>query len=193
MIIPREHVIHSTNPYVPFYSYTDAPTGLYIFGTINLVLFGVCLGTMLCLLFRSQKGVRTASFAISITVFVLIADIVANTIMFIAKKDSYVQWCINTTSASLNREFLDQQQQRQFSFNQQDFYNCNRTWEDELKFTILCTILIMALYTYWAFCLFSYAVKLRINIKTAMVNYYQQGMMPQPMMVPTMNGGDIIL
>lgn len=66
--------------------------------------------------------------------------------MFIAKKDSYVQWCINTTSASLNREFLDQQQQRQFSFNQQDFYNCNRTWEDELKFTILCTILIMALY-----------------------------------------------
>lgn len=76
----------------------------------------------------------------------MVADIVANTILFIAKKDSYVQWCINIASTSLNRDILDQQQQRQFSFNQQDFYNCNRTWEDELKFTILCTILIIALY-----------------------------------------------
>lgn len=196
MIIPREHIIHSTNPYVrkccgcihlrigssiscliwaglslyfailsfqarsPFYSYTDTPTALYIFGAINLILFGICLGTLLSLYLRSENGIKTSSFMINVILFVFLVDLISNTILFIVKKDVYVQWCSN------------------------DSYHCDRMWQNELKFTILITLLITSLYVYWAFCLFSYAVKLRIHIKAAMVKYYQQGMM---------NNGDIIL
>lgn len=71
-----------------------------------------------------------------------------NTILFIVQKDTYVEWCITTASSPLNNQLLsaNQGEQQQFNFAIKDFYNCNRTWEDELKFTILCAALIIVLY-----------------------------------------------
>ncbi|KAI9263092.1 hypothetical protein BY458DRAFT_458649 [Sporodiniella umbellata] len=213
MIIKREHIVHSSNPYVrkccgcihlrigsslscliwaglslyfailafqtksPFYSYIDTPAALYIFGTISLILFGVSLGTLLSLYLRSDNGIRTASFMIYIVLFIFLVDLLINMILFIVKKSAYIQWCIQLAA--------------DLSIISGDFYHCDRMWQDELKFTILCTLLIMAFYSYWAFCLLSYTIKLRLNRQAATVQYYQQGMVPH--LFPAMNNGDIIL
>ncbi|KAG1207925.1 hypothetical protein G6F69_007651 [Rhizopus microsporus] len=145
---------------------------------------------------RSENGVRAAAYIIGINVFILLVDVFINTILFIVQKDTYIEWCITAASSPLNNQLLsaNQGEQQQFNFAIKDFYNCNRTWEDELKFTILCAALIIVLYSYWTFCLFSYAIKLQVNTRAAMLKYYQQGMLPQvPMMLPHVNNGDIIL
>jgi hypothetical protein len=76
-----------------------------------------------------------------------------NTILFIVRRDGYVQWCINSISANLDSTLFHDQQiplivngTQNFNTGMADFYNCNRTWEDELKFSVLSTIVMIFVY-----------------------------------------------
>ncbi|CAO3645436.1 unnamed protein product [Mucor hiemalis] len=140
----------------PFYSYMES-TALYIFGTINLILFGVSLGTLLPLFMKSMYGIRTSSAIINTVIFILLVDMIVNTIVFIVRRGDYVHWCINSTSANLDNS-LDQRQiaQQQFNPTMADFYNCNRTWENEVKFSVLSTLVIIFTYVItFSVCLYS--------------------------------------
>lgn len=95
---------------------------------------------------------KAASFIINSVVFLLVVDMAANTILFIVRREGYVEWCINTTSAQLNAKFLQDQQSDEFNVNTTDFYNCKRTWEDELKFSVLSTIVMITVYVSFHFC-----------------------------------------
>ncbi|KAI8081215.1 hypothetical protein BDF21DRAFT_418673 [Thamnidium elegans] len=159
----------------PFYSYMDS-TALYLFGTINLVLFGVSLGALCPLYIRSPHGIRAASHILNIVIFILLIDTIVNTILFIVRQDDYVQWCINSTSANLDNVLFQEQQvpllvngTQYFSSSMSDFYNCRRTWEGEVKFSVLSTVVMVTIYIYWAFSIFSYTVKLRMRIEHELV------------------------
>ncbi|KAG2236494.1 hypothetical protein INT48_000794 [Thamnidium elegans] len=172
--VTRDQLTHSLNPYVhkycgcihlragatlscliwavTFYSYMDS-TALYLFGTINLVLFGVSLGALCPLYIRSPHGIRAASHILNIVIFILLIDTIVNTILFIVRQDDYVQWCINSTSANLDNVLFQEQQvpllvngTQYFSSSMSDFYNCRRTWEGEVKFSVLSTVVMVTIY-----------------------------------------------
>lgn len=77
-----------------------------------------------------------------------------NTILFIVRRDDYVSWCINSASANLDNTLFNQQPviitngtaTQNFNTGMADFYNCNRTWQDELKFSVLSTIVMSFVY-----------------------------------------------
>ncbi|RCI03441.1 hypothetical protein CU098_007286 [Rhizopus stolonifer] len=142
----------------------DNNTALYIFGAINLVFFGICFGTLIPIYIKSTNGIRTAASVVNFTVAVVLIDTLINMILFIVQRDHYVEWCIST-SDSLNLIL----ENYQLPIVKNDFYNCNRAWQDELKFTILSTLVMILVYGYWAISLTSYSVKLRIKLKLMMV------------------------
>ncbi|GAN03470.1 hypothetical protein MAM1_0041d02923 [Mucor ambiguus] len=122
-----------------------------------------------------------------------------NTILFIVDRGNYVNWCIR--SASLNLDLILQQinvngtQQpttaNGFSTEMGDFYNCSRTWEDELKFSIMMTIVMIMVYSYWAISLHSYSHKLRIDLRVMMTQNMNTRLPMMGNMMPA-QGGPIV-
>ncbi|KAG2205337.1 hypothetical protein INT46_008604 [Mucor plumbeus] len=203
MLMPvfRNQIVHSRNPYihkycgcihlrmgatisciiwmrraVTLFSYMDT-TAIYIFGTINLIFFGVSLGTLLPIYFGSYHGIRRATYFIFTVLAFLLLDVFINTILFIVNRNNYVSWCINSASANLDSILRQNQiiigsdgdtEELKFDTEMGDFYNCNRTWEDELKFSIMMTIVMIMVYSYWAISLHSYSHKLRIELRAVM-------------------------
>ncbi|OAD09093.1 hypothetical protein MUCCIDRAFT_155090 [Mucor lusitanicus CBS 277.49] len=187
----------------PFYSYINT-TAIYIFGTINLVFFGIALGTLLPIYFKSYHGIKRATLFIFVALAFLLLDMLINTILFIVDRDNYVNWCIR--SASLNLKVILQQVDGSsdpqapsatgFSTEMGDFYNCSRTWEDELKFSIMMTIVMIMVYSYWAISLHSYSHKLRIDLRVMMTQNMNNTRLPMMMPAqggPIVTGADIML
>lgn len=84
---------------------------------------------------------------------ILSVDTIVNTILFIVRRDEYLQWCINSTSGNLDNVLFQEQLApllvngtQKFSSSMNDFYNCRRTWEGELKFSVLSTIVMVTIY-----------------------------------------------
>lgn len=74
----------------------------------------------------------------------VIIDAIINTILFITMRGDYIDWCINSASGrfidATHTSGLDTMAQ------QQDFYNCDRSWQDELKFGVLALMMIVGFY-----------------------------------------------
>ncbi|KAI8647432.1 hypothetical protein BD408DRAFT_479232 [Parasitella parasitica] len=156
----------------PLYSHLDL-TAIYFFGAINVIFVSISLGTLLSIYFESYHAIRNATFIVFAGLACLIIDTVVNNVIFIVRKEDYVDWCINSASGNLDSILRQSQimigsgdgtREPRFETNMGDFYNCNRTWEDELKFSIMMTVVISAVYGYWAISLFSYSHKLRIEL-----------------------------
>ncbi|KAI8372186.1 hypothetical protein BD560DRAFT_395417 [Blakeslea trispora] len=162
----------------PFFSFINPHTVLYIFGTINLVFFGICFGTLIPIYLKSTNGIRTSAVIIQFSVAIVLIDTFINTILFIVRRDQYIEWCIDSATDRLDSLLSSDRLQ-----NPNDVYNCQRTWESELKFTVLSTILMILFYTYWAISIASYSVKLRIKLKLLM---YNQGIASQGLILPMM-------
>ncbi|KAI7867235.1 hypothetical protein BDF14DRAFT_1916165 [Spinellus fusiger] len=142
-----------------FYSYL-IQTPLVIFGVVNLILSVVGVGTLYCVYINKWQAVRASSNAVFVAVFLVIVDSIANAIVFAVKKQDYLNWCITTSSNALGQNKISVQGNTTL-LTTTDYYNCTRTWEDELKFGILATFLMVILYVYWAMCIYSYSVKRR--------------------------------
>lgn len=59
-------------------------------------------------------------------------------------RGDYINWCIDSASGrfidATHTDGLDTMAQ------QQDFYNCDRSWQDELKFGVLALMMIVGFY-----------------------------------------------
>ncbi|KAI8980391.1 hypothetical protein BDB01DRAFT_724891 [Pilobolus umbonatus] len=175
---------------------------LYVFAVINLLMFGTSLGTFIAVYRSSAHRMGSIALIVYMNIFLVLTDMTALTVLFIVRRSTYVDWCISTTSIPLEEElrkaYLDHNRQ-DFTFNMGDFYNCNRTWENELKFTVLFNLLMIFLYTYWGVCIHSYIIKIRSRIRVNCLSHMDPndpGMMmpPMPMMHPNMmNNGETTL
>ncbi|EPB86234.1 hypothetical protein HMPREF1544_06962 [Mucor circinelloides 1006PhL] len=180
----------------PFYSYINT-TAIYIFGTINLVFFGVCLGTLLPIYFKSYHGIKRATLFIFVALSFLLLDMFINTILFIVDRNGYLNWCIRSASGNLdsilqqNQLEMNDTKESGFSTEMGDFYNCSRTWEDELKFSIMMTVVMIMVYSYWAISLHSYSHKLRIDLRVMMTHNMNTRLPMMGNMMPT-QGGPIV-
>lgn len=92
---------------------------------------------------------------ISIGVFVILVDTLVNVIIFIVIQDDYKTWCIGSSSGALQTGVESALNSNATNINfSADFYNCQRTWEDELKFGMLSLIMMLIFYvglTFFAF------------------------------------------
>lgn len=87
---------------------------------------------------------KAASFIINCVVFVLLVDMTVNTILFIVRRSEYIKWCSAPNAQLLHYTIF--QNNDLDAISGQDFYNCGRTWEDELKFSVLSTVVMIAVY-----------------------------------------------
>ncbi|GAA5806715.1 hypothetical protein MFLAVUS_000063 [Mucor flavus] len=172
---PREQLTHSLNPYIH-----------KCCGCIHLRTGA----TLSCLMWaNSPNGIRAASHVLNTVIMILSVDTIVNTILFIVRRDEYMQWCINSTSGNLDNVLFQEQLApllvngtQKFSSSMNDFYNCRRTWEGELKFSVLSTIVMVTIYIYWAISIFSYTVKIRMRVKNQLMKNMQIGMMANRIM-----------
>lgn len=103
----------------------------------------------------SYHGIRRATYFVFTVLAFLLLDMFINTILFIVNRNNYVSWCINSASVNLDSILQQNQivigsdvdtQEPNFNTEMGDFYNCSRTWEDELKFSIMMTIVMVMVY-----------------------------------------------
>lgn len=80
-----------------------------------------------------------------VVVFIFITDLFVNIIIFGVQRPNFSDWCIDTSRQQVqdqitnnNGTVLDFTPNRTNS----DLYNCDRLWQDELKFAIVLFIMI---------------------------------------------------
>ncbi|KAI8099009.1 uncharacterized protein BX664DRAFT_320167 [Halteromyces radiatus] len=175
----------------PFFSFmSDA--AILVFGTANLFFACVAGFGIFTVFHNNWYYVSHMVMWISIGVFVILVDGIANVIIFIVIHDDYKSWCIGSASGALETgvETVLHNNATNINFST-DFYNCQRTWEDELKFSMLSIIMMIIFYSYWALCFYSYSIKKSHNaFQPATLRHAMQGgQMMDPMMNPMGTGG----
>ena len=73
--------------------------------------------------------------------FIVLVDGLINVILFIVQRDDYISWCTDIGSDGLQPAVGDTRIR-----TEDDFYNCSRTWEDELKFGLMAILMMIGFY-----------------------------------------------
>lgn len=87
--------------------------------------------------------VRTTSHVIMVAVAAVLIDSLINAIIFMTLRSSYNTWCIDGAS---NRFHSAVNGTTAADMLDQDFYNCDRAWQDELKFGLLSFMMMTTFY-----------------------------------------------
>ncbi|KAI8379177.1 uncharacterized protein BYT42DRAFT_316724 [Radiomyces spectabilis] len=163
----------------PFFSFMDS-TPLLIWGTANLALSIVAMGSLVAIYLNRWEYIRTACHAIIVAIFFVVADTIVNVILFATRENRYADSCMDSSIGQLQQgisQTLNNSTDFTFHFEATDYYNCHRTWESEVKFSIMTALLMLIFYVYWAMCLHSLSIKKWMYLS-------QYGMPPPPMEPP---------
>ncbi|CAO3593956.1 unnamed protein product [Absidia cylindrospora] len=175
----------------PFFSYmSDA--AILVFGTANLFFAIIASFGIFTIFHNNWYYVSHMAMWISIGVFILLVDALVNVIIFIVIQDEYKTWCIQSSSGALEDGVKSIPNTNATSINfSADLYNCQRTWEGELKFGMLSLITIIIFYAYWAVCFYSFSIKKSYSaFQPATLRHSMAGgRMMDPMMNPMGAGG----
>ncbi|KAK4519816.1 uncharacterized protein ATC70_010058 [Mucor velutinosus] len=174
----------------PFYSYIDE-VALVAFGTINLLFGIVTLCSMVIFLIRMNvmrmqgvgvfgvidKSKRTV-FAITANALGVLIITLVTFILFIIDKRSFNDWCIGSSADYVKDVYIDYHPNSTVttltSLNSTltsttDAYNCERLFQDEVKWSLLCMVVMYVVYIHWI---------LIIAARTSYNFYRQPPMMP---------------
>lgn len=80
-----------------------------------------------------------------VVVFIFIADLFVNIIIFGVQRPQFTDWCVATSRQQVQDQITNNNGTvLNFTPNQgnADLYNCDRLWQDELKFAIVLFIMI---------------------------------------------------
>ncbi|CAO3577871.1 unnamed protein product [Absidia cylindrospora] len=106
---------------------------------------------------RAHKGAWFAVFAFLVDFFVSI-------VLFGIQEHDNADWCFDQSKNNVD-EHVSLPNSTAIPFTPpttNDFYNCNKLWQDELKFAIAIYIVFLIFFIYWAWCLWAYTQKLRV-------------------------------
>ncbi|KAI8337455.1 hypothetical protein BC941DRAFT_36841 [Chlamydoabsidia padenii] len=113
---------------------------------------------------RAHKG---AWFA----VFTFLIDFFVNIVLFGIQQKNNAIWCFDKSRNSVDEQVsITNINATTTATNTipytppsiNDFYNCDKLWQDELKFAIAIYIIFLIFFLYWAWCLWAYTQKLRV-------------------------------
>ncbi|ORY94869.1 hypothetical protein BCR43DRAFT_494728 [Syncephalastrum racemosum] len=145
----------------PIFSHLDY-NALMIQGAICVLFIVVAIFSFFALFMNKPAVLRQSHRMMWMVVFIFIIDLFANIIVYGVQRSIFVDWCVTRSRNELDDQITNGNgTQVNFSPNQSgsDLYNCNKLWEDELKFGIVLFIMITICYVYWALCLWSYTQK----------------------------------
>ncbi|KAI9306975.1 hypothetical protein BJ944DRAFT_247763 [Cunninghamella echinulata] len=150
----------------PFFSYLPFQANI-VFGVINLLFFIIALCGLFTLFLDYAHAVQVYSHTLWVFIALVLIDAFANLVVFGTDKSNYYDWCVNTAFQALPQ---DTQNGSQLN-NGVDYYNCNKLWQDEFNFGLVCVFLMVTIYSYWATCVYSYSHKL------AAIQLWESGML----------------
>ncbi|KAL0079971.1 hypothetical protein F4703DRAFT_1871935 [Phycomyces blakesleeanus] len=149
----------------PLFSYLNH-TALLIQAIICLIFAFASLIGLFSLFVNKPAVLRQSHRFIWMINILFIIDLFVNIILFGVQWPQFSSWCV-----SRSREILDDTITVDYSNGDNftatylpnvvgsDLYNCNKLWQDELKFGISIYVMIVLCYIYWALCLWSYTQK----------------------------------
>ncbi|KAI9321793.1 hypothetical protein BX666DRAFT_1850740 [Dichotomocladium elegans] len=152
---------------------------LIIFGVVNLLLTILSFYGLIVMYINDVDFIRGFSHCTWTILFFVLVDSLVNFVYFITHHDQYLSKCIQaaaetlsgppTTNGTASIPVPD--------INTRDYYNCDRLFQDEVKFGLISVILMIILYTYWALCIHSYGHKKGLM---EMLTGYHPGVHPPP-------------
>lgn len=134
-----------------------------VFGLVSLLilygLFVVCssfvVGYIHILTIKQDtpNALQAGVFLLFFIVPIYLLDIVANIFIFGIQKPAYMNWCLNNSRSYLNENVIittgippAQTTVNPTSITSLDTYNCQKLWEDELKFSLAILIIMTICY-----------------------------------------------
>ncbi|KAI8136706.1 hypothetical protein BJV82DRAFT_638484 [Fennellomyces sp. T-0311] len=139
----------------PIFSYLDH-NALMVQGAVCVTFLFAALFALFALIANKPAILRNAHRTMWIVVFIFIINLFIDIILFGVQRPQFNDWCIdksrNQLDDNVNITLVEQAQSA-------NLYNCDKLWEDELKFAIVLFVMIAICYMYWALCLWSYAQK----------------------------------
>ncbi|KAI7866142.1 hypothetical protein BDF14DRAFT_1816599 [Spinellus fusiger] len=152
----------------PIFSYLDKNATI-ILAVICLVFSFAALMGLFSLFVNKPALLQHSHRLIWWIVIVFLIDMLVNSILFGIQWSQFNAWCVDRSRSRTDEEIsatfangTSIQLTLTPSLMGSDLYNCNRLWQDELKFSIAIYIMLMICYTYWALCMWSYTQKQKI-------------------------------
>ncbi|KAI9496347.1 hypothetical protein BDB00DRAFT_143749 [Zychaea mexicana] len=140
----------------PVFSYLDYHA-LMVTGSICIIFLVAALFAMFALVTNKPAILRLAHRSMWVVVFIFVINFFIDIILFGVQRPQFNDWCVSSSrellGSSVNSTAVEEPQ------DDSNLYNCNKLWEDELKFAIVLFIMITICYMYWALCLWSYTQK----------------------------------
>ncbi|KAI9487748.1 MAG: hypothetical protein EXX96DRAFT_605646 [Benjaminiella poitrasii] len=151
--------------YTPIFSYLNKPA-LFTFGSLSIAFSLVAAYILYGLFKNSPSRLQIGVFLLFLIVFIYLIDVIVNIFMFCIQKPSYIEWCLLSSQGKVNEKIegismngtLHQFEDPIPALN---IYNCQKLWEDEVKFSIAIFVVMTICYGYWTLCVFYYYDKLR--------------------------------
>lgn len=89
-------------------------------------------------------------FAITASALAVLIVTLVNFILFIKNKSDFTEWCIGESITNVEDQYNSASNHTSFSpnrlINDTDIYNCERLYQDELKWSLLCLIIMFVVY-----------------------------------------------
>lgn len=93
---------------------------------------------------------RRTVFAITSNALAVLIVTLVNFILFVMNKDDFRSWCINTSINYVEGEYAQVNHNAKIPPNKlgtaTDIYNCDRLYQDEVKWSLLCLIIMSIVY-----------------------------------------------
>lgn len=89
-------------------------------------------------------------FAITASALAVLIVTLVNFILFIKNKSDFTEWCIGESITNVEDQYNSASNHTSFSpdrlIDDTDIYNCERLYQDELKWSLLCLIIMFVVY-----------------------------------------------
>ncbi|CAO3622382.1 unnamed protein product [Cunninghamella blakesleeana] len=128
----------------PFFS-TLPFAPLIVFGVLNLIFGLITLFTFIMTLISRRWFDRHVVYILGASCATVIIDTLVNVVIFASNKKSFQQWCI---SDGLSQVTANLDSSTSISLTP-DYYNCDRLFNDEIKWSLICVILMFLIYAHW--------------------------------------------
>ncbi|CAO0791236.1 unnamed protein product [Mucor circinelloides] len=154
----------SLQGYTPIFSFLNRPA-LITLASISIVFALVALWILYGLFVNLPNTLQSGVIFLFFIVPVYLLDVLANIFIFGIQKSLYMDWCLQSSQNRVD-ETMQGLNMNSTYYNIEtlpptNIYNCQKLWEDEIKFSLAIFILMTVCYIYWSLCVFYYYEKLR--------------------------------
>ncbi|KAI7900377.1 uncharacterized protein BX663DRAFT_517378 [Cokeromyces recurvatus] len=151
--------------YTPIFSFLHRPA-LITLGIISIVFSLIAAYIIYGLFKNSPAKLQSGFILLFLIVIIYLIDILVNIFIFCVQKSSYIDWCLSMSQQKIDEKIEGKAingtiYQIDDLLPSLNVYNCQKLWENEIKFSIAVFMVMTICYGYWTLCVFYYYGKLR--------------------------------